>query len=43
MSKALTEICAGYTDEELAMIVSFLEQAADAGAAAIAQVRESLR
>ena len=41
MSKSLTEICSGYTDEELAMIVSFLERAANAGTAAIAQVRES--
>lgn len=39
MSKALTEICADFTDEELAMVVSFLERAADAGTDAIARVR----
>jgi len=41
MSKALTEICASYSDEELRTIISFLEQAADAGTAAAAQSRDS--
>lgn len=31
MTRAITRICAGYSDEELARIVEFLERAADAG------------
>lgn len=42
MSKALTAICSDYTDEELARLVEFLEQAADAGIVATTQVRDSL-
>ncbi|HJS71524.1 MAG TPA: hypothetical protein VJ858_02270 [Acidimicrobiia bacterium] len=41
MSKALTGICAGYSDAELARIVEFLEKAADAGSDAASQVRQS--
>jgi DNA-binding MarR family transcriptional regulator len=41
MSKALNEICAGYSTEELASIVNFLERAAEAGTDAAAQVRAS--
>jgi hypothetical protein len=34
MNAALTEICADYTDAELAIIARFLNQTADAGRAA---------
>jgi DNA-binding MarR family transcriptional regulator len=41
MSKALTGICAGYSDAELARIVEFLEKAADAGSDVAAQLRQA--
>lgn len=40
MTKALTAICAGYSEEELAKIVEFLERAGDAGVQAAREVRE---
>lgn len=40
MSKALKEICADYSDEELARIIGFLERAADAGNESVSQVHE---
>ena len=42
MAKSLNSICSSYNDEELALIVAFLERAADAGTAAAAETRESL-
>jgi DNA-binding MarR family transcriptional regulator len=41
MSKALTAICTGYSDAELARIVEFLEKAAEAGSDAAQEVRQS--
>jgi len=43
MAKALGQLCSGYSDQELAIVVDFLEQAADAGSRAAAEVRESNR
>lgn len=40
MARALTEICADYSDEDLAKIVDFLEKSADAGTRAASQVRD---
>jgi DNA-binding MarR family transcriptional regulator len=40
MGKALAEICSGYTPEELALVVEFLERAAEAGVEATAEVRD---
>lgn len=41
MAKALTSLCAGYSDEELAVIVEFLERAASAGVDAAEEVRRT--
>lgn len=41
MSKALTSICAGLSDEDLAKIVEFLERAGEAGIEAARKVREA--
>lgn len=41
MSRALASIGADYTVEELAVIVGFLEKAADAGMTATRQVKSS--
>lgn len=40
MSKALTEICKDYSEEDLSKIVEFLERAANAGIEAAARVRD---
>lgn len=40
MAKALTQVCSNFSDEDLAKVVEFLEQAADAGGDAASQVRE---
>jgi DNA-binding MarR family transcriptional regulator len=42
MAKSLGSICSSYSDEELALIVAFLERAADAGTKAAADTREAL-
>lgn len=39
MSKALTSICADFSDQDLAKIVEFLERAGEAGIAAARKVR----
>jgi DNA-binding MarR family transcriptional regulator len=41
MSKAITEICSGYSQEELARIVDFLERAADAGSRASSEIKRT--
>jgi DNA-binding MarR family transcriptional regulator len=41
MNAALEEICAGYTDAELALIADFLRRTADAGRAAASRLSES--
>jgi DNA-binding MarR family transcriptional regulator len=43
MSRAITAICAGFSDEELAKIVTFLESSSSAGAEAAAMIRETAR
>ncbi len=40
MTKALNQICSGYSPEQLAVIVDFLERAAAAGTTAAAKVRD---
>lgn len=41
MAKAITALCSGYSDDELALIVDFLQEAGDAGARAAVEVRET--
>jgi DNA-binding MarR family transcriptional regulator len=43
MARALSEICSDYDDEELALIVEFLERAGDAGVDAAREVRDGTR
>jgi hypothetical protein len=38
MNAAMTQICAGYTDDELAVIASFLRRTTDAAATAVGEL-----